>query len=62
MCKWLRALAKALSLMPRCGSAVSFSEAKNASSVTCCDCPRIDSNEAINPGKGSLRQRVNALG
>ena len=30
--------------------------------MTCCDAPRMDSNAAIKLGKGSLRERVKALG
>jgi hypothetical protein len=30
--------------------------------MTCCEVPRMDSKAAIRLGKGSLRERVNALG
>lgn len=55
-------LGEARSEMPRTGWALSHSEAKNESRVTCCDWPRWEICAAIRPGRGSLRVRVNACG
>ena len=43
-------------------TSLSLTEAKNASSIDCCERARIVRSAAINAGSGSLRQRVNALG
>lgn len=48
--------------MPRWRSPVSSRLPKKESSMTCCDAPRMDSRAAIRLDKGSLRERVKALG